>query len=171
MGFLEVFSSRRSFRSGIEPLCLMSPALTGRFFTTNATWEAQVSYTYTSVQSLSHVWLFKTPWTAAHQASLSITNSWSLLKTHVHRLSDAIQSSHLLSSPFPPTINLSQHQGLFKWVSSSHRVAKVHLFPFFLDSHVRDIIQYFSFSVWLTSLSVTISKYWINNFETSLTYI
>ena len=33
-----------------------------------------------SVQSLSHVWLFATPWTAAHQASLSITNSWSLLK-------------------------------------------------------------------------------------------
>ena len=35
---------------------------------------------FTSVQSLSHVWLFATPWTAAHQASLSITNSWSLLK-------------------------------------------------------------------------------------------
>ena len=37
-----------------------------------------------SVQSLSHVRLFATPWTAAGQASLSITNSWSLLKTHVH---------------------------------------------------------------------------------------
>ena len=35
---------------------------------------------FSSVQSLSHVWLFATPWTAAHQASLSITNSWSLLK-------------------------------------------------------------------------------------------
>ena len=33
-----------------------------------------------SIQSLGHVWLFATPWTAAHQASLSITNSWSLLK-------------------------------------------------------------------------------------------
>ena len=38
---------------------------------------------------------------------------------------DAIQPSHPLSSPFPPTLNLSQHQGLFKWVSSSHQVAKV----------------------------------------------
>ena len=45
--------------------------------------------------------------------------------THVHRVGDAIQSSHPLSSPSPPTFNLSQHQGLFQWVSSSHQVAKV----------------------------------------------
>ena len=42
--------------------------------------EASVSYIFSSVQSLSCVRLFATPWTAAHQASLSITNSWSLLK-------------------------------------------------------------------------------------------
>ena len=46
-------------------------------------------------------------------------------QTHVHRVSDAIQASHLLSSPSSPALNLSQHQGLFKWVSSSHQVAKV----------------------------------------------
>ena len=46
-------------------------------------------------------------------------------QTHVHRVTDAIQPSHSLSSPSPPTLNLSQHQGLFKWVSSSHQVAKV----------------------------------------------
>ena len=40
-------------------------------------------------------------------------------QTHVHWVSDAIQPSHPLSSPSPPTFNLSQHQGLFKWVSSS----------------------------------------------------
>ena len=40
-------------------------------------------------------------------------------QTHVHRVSDATQSSHPLSSPSPPALNLSQHQGLFKWVSSS----------------------------------------------------
>jgi len=80
---------------------------------------------FSSIQSLSHVWLFATPWTAAHQASLSITNSRSLLKTHVHRISDVIQPSHPLSSPSPPTFNLFQHQGLFKWVSSSHQVAKI----------------------------------------------
>ena len=46
-------------------------------------------------------------------------------QTHVHQVSDAIQPFHTLSSPSPPSLNLSQHQGLFKWVSSSHNVAKV----------------------------------------------
>ena len=46
-------------------------------------------------------------------------------QTHVHRVGDAIQPSHLLLSPSPPAFNLSQHQGLFKWVSSVHQVAKV----------------------------------------------
>ena len=48
-----------------------------------------------------------------------------LTQTCVHRVGDAIQPSHPLSSPSPPALNLSQHQGLFKWVSSSHQVAKV----------------------------------------------
>ena len=46
-------------------------------------------------------------------------------QTHVHWVGDAIQLAHPLSSPFLPTFNLSQHQGLFKWVRSSHQVAKV----------------------------------------------
>ena len=46
-------------------------------------------------------------------------------QTHVHWVGDAIQLSHPLSSPSPPALNLSQHQGLFKWVSSLHQVAKV----------------------------------------------
>ena len=46
-------------------------------------------------------------------------------QTHVHWVGDAIQPSQLPSSPSPPALNLSQHQGLFKWVSSSHQVAKV----------------------------------------------
>ena len=45
-------------------------------------------------------------------------------QTHVHRVGDAIQSSHPLLSPSPPALNLSQHQGLFKWVSSLHQVSK-----------------------------------------------
>ena len=64
------------------------------------------------------------PWTAACQASLSITNS--------QNYSDSCpssqwchQPSHPLLSPSPSTLNLSQHQGLFQWVSSSHQVAKV----------------------------------------------
>ena len=48
-----------------------------------------------------------------------------LTQTHVHRVGDAIQPSHSLSSPSPPAFNLSQHQGLFQWVNSLHQVAKV----------------------------------------------
>ena len=47
------------------------------------------------------------------------------IQTHVHWVHDAFQSSHPLSSPSPPAFNLSQHQGLFQWVNSSHQVAKV----------------------------------------------
>ena len=46
-------------------------------------------------------------------------------QTHIHWAGDAIQPSHSLSSPSPPSFNLSHHQGLFKWVSSSNQVAKV----------------------------------------------
>ena len=46
-------------------------------------------------------------------------------QTCVHRVSDAIQPSHPLSSPSPPAPNTSQHQGLFQWVNSLHEVAKV----------------------------------------------
>ena len=82
-----------------------------------------------SVQSLSCVWLFATPWIAARQASLSITNSRSLLKLVPIQL--VMPSSHLiLSSPSPPAANPSQHQGLFQWVSSSHEVAKYWSFSF-----------------------------------------
>ena len=48
-----------------------------------------------------------------------------LTQTHVHRVGDTIQPSPPLSSPSPPAFNLSQDQGFFKWVSSSHQVAKV----------------------------------------------
>ena len=77
-----------------------------------------------SVQWLSHVRLFETPWTSAHQASLS-KQLPEFTQTHVHWVGDAIQPSHPLVSPSPPALNLSQHWGLFKWVSSSHQVAKV----------------------------------------------
>ena len=94
------------------------------FLATSATWESIYTIRSTSsVQSLSHVQLFATPWIAAHQASLSVTNSRT--QTHVHRVSDAIQPSHPLSSPSPPAPNPSQHQSLFHWVSSSHEVARV----------------------------------------------
>ena len=87
------------------------------------------SVQFSSVQSLSRVWLFATQLTAACQASISITNFWSLLKL-MSIESVAIQQSHPLSSPCPPAFNLSQHQGLSKWVSSSHRWPKYWNFSF-----------------------------------------
>ena len=79
---------------------------------------------FSSVQSLSRVWLFETPWAAARQASLSITKLLELAQAHVHRWCHRTISSSIV--PFsPPAFNLFQHQGLFKWVSSSHQLAKV----------------------------------------------
>ena len=78
-----------------------------------------------SVQSLSLVWLFKSPWITARQASLSITNSRSSPKPVSIEL--VMPSNHLIlcHSSSLPALNLSQHQSLFKWVSSSHQVARV----------------------------------------------
>ena len=80
--------------------------------------------TFSSVQLLSRVRLFVTPWITALQASLSITNSRSYsnscpLSWCCHQ---AISSS---VAPSPPAPNPSQHQVLFQWVNSSHEVAKV----------------------------------------------
>ena len=79
---------------------------------------------FSSVHSLGHVRLCNpmdcgTPGLPVHHQSPEPT------QTHVHSVSDAIQPSHPLSSPSPPTFNLSQHQGLIQLVSSSHEVAKV----------------------------------------------
>ena len=81
---------------------------------------SSILYTFSSVQSLSRVQLFVTPWTAARQASLSITNSRSPPKPM--SIDSVMPSNHLilchplllLPSIFPT------HQGLFQWVSSSH---------------------------------------------------
>ena len=82
-------------------------------FLINFFFTIQLLYVYlyiNSVQSLSPVRLFVTLQTAALQASLSNTNSRSLL----HQVGDAIQPSHPLLSPSPPAFNLSPHQGLFQ---------------------------------------------------------
>ena len=82
------------------------------------------------VQSLSHVQLLATPLAEACQASLPFTISWSLLKFMLF-VGDAIsQPSHPLSPPSSPAFNLSQLQGLFQWVGSSHQVAKYYSFSF-----------------------------------------
>ena len=78
-----------------------------------------------AVQLLSRVQHFVTPWTAAHQASLSLHHLLERAQTQVHWVSNALQPSHPLSSPSPPALNLSQHQGLFRRVGSSHYMAEV----------------------------------------------
>ena len=74
---------------------------------------------FSSVQSLGRVQLFVTPWTAACQASLSITNSQSPLKPM--SIESVMPSNHLIL--WPPLLLL--HQGLSQWVRSSHQVGKV----------------------------------------------
>ena len=78
-----------------------------------------------SVQSLSRVRLFATPMNRSMQGLPVHQEPPEFTQTHVHRVSDAIQPSHPLSSPSPPAPNYSQHQRLFQWVNSSHEVATV----------------------------------------------
>ena len=81
--------------------------------------EVQFSSVAQSCPTLCYLMNYSTPGLPIHHQLPEST------QTQVHWVSDAIQPSHPLCSPFPPTPNLSQHQGLFKWVSSSHQVAKV----------------------------------------------
>ena len=79
-----------SFSRGSNPCHLHSRRI---LYHLNHQWSSYI-YTFSSVQSLSHVWLFATPWIAARQASLSITNSQSLLKPMTIEL--VMPSSHLI---------------------------------------------------------------------------
>ena len=91
----------------------------------NLAWRIVSMPLFNSVQLLSRVWLFVTPMDCSTPGLLVHYQLLEFTQTHVHWVGDAIQPSHPLSSPSPPALNLSQHQGLFKWVSSSHQVAKV----------------------------------------------
>ena len=75
------------------------------------------------VQLLSRVRLFVTPWTAAHQASMSFTISQCLLKLMSIEL--VMPSNYFIHCPSSSAFNLSQHQGFLQWVGYSHQVAKV----------------------------------------------
>ena len=82
-------------------------------------WRVQLSSVAQSCPTLCDPMNPSTPGLPVHHQLPEFT------QTHVHRVSDAIQPSHPLSSPSPPAPNPSQHQGLFQWVNSSHEVAKV----------------------------------------------
>ena len=77
------------------------------------------------VQLISRVSLFVTPWTVARQAPLSSTISQNLFK--IMSIESVMLSNHLILwwNPSSSALNLSQHQGLFQWVSSSHQMTKV----------------------------------------------
>ena len=85
-------------------------------------WQVQLSCTLVSNSLQTH---------GLQHSRLLYHQLLELAQTHVRRVNDAIQSSHPLSSPFPPAFSLYehqglyQHQGLFKWVRSSHQTAKV----------------------------------------------
>ena len=87
-----------------------------------------------------------------------------LTQTYVHWVGDAIQPPHPLSSPSPPAFNLSQHQGLFKWVSSSHQVAKVLEFQLQHQSFLMNIQDWFSlgWTGWISLQSKGLSSVFFN---------
>ena len=78
-----------------------------------------------TVHLLNCVRLFANPMDCSMRALPVHHQLLELTQTHVHWVGKAIQPSHPLSSPCPPTFSLFQHQGLFQWVSSSLQVAKV----------------------------------------------
>ena len=86
----------------------------GRFFTIWANLVVQFSSVTQSCPTLCDTMDYTTPGFPVHHQLLEIA------QTHVHRVCDAIQPSHPLLSPSPPTFSLSQHQGLFQWFSSLH---------------------------------------------------
>ena len=121
-------SSIGSSWPGMKPVSLSSPALAGRFFTISTTWEAYV-YKW---MLFSHCCcsVTKSCLTLGDHMDCSMTGfpvTHHLLKfaqVHVHWISDAIQTSHPLSSS-SSAFSLSQHQDLFQWVGCSYPMAKV----------------------------------------------
>ena len=85
-------------------------------------------------------------------------------QTQVHSVSDAIQQSHPLSFPSPPSFNLSQHQGLSKWLGSSYQVAKVLEFQFQHQSFEWIIQDWFPLGLtgWISFLSKGLSRLFSN---------
>ena len=99
---------------GVKQSCVLSPCL----FSLYAEFSS-VQFSHSVVSDSLRPHCLSTPGFPVHHQLPEIA------QTHVHWVSDAIQPSYSLSSPSPPTFNLSQHQGFFQWVSSSHQVAKV----------------------------------------------
>ena len=114
---------------GIEPSSLVYPELAEGLFTTTTTLEAtQKSVQFSAVTRLCST--LCNPMDCGMPGLPVYHRLPEFTQTHVHWVSDAIQPSHPLSSPSPPPFNLSQNQGLFRWISSLHQVAKYWSFNF-----------------------------------------
>ena len=114
-----------------DPTDPTSAALQVESLVTEPSWEPLFWNQFSPLAQ--RVWLFATPCTLPCQASLSITNSWSLHKLMSIKLV-MLSNQLILSTPSRPAFDLSQHQGLFQWVSSLHQVAKVLEFQLQLQS-------------------------------------
>ena len=94
------------------------------------------------VQSLSHVWLFETPWSACSTPGFSVLHHLpEFAQTHVHWVSEAIQPSHPLLSPSPPAFTISQHQGLSSESALSIRWPKCWSFNINLSNDYSGLIS------------------------------
>ena len=109
--------------------CLLSPKLAGGFLTTSAPYYGHFQ-THIKIERVQFIFAQSCP-TLSDPMDCSMPGCpvhhqlLELAQTHIYWVGDTIQPSHPLLSPSPPVFNLSQHQGLFQWVSSSHQVAKV----------------------------------------------
>ena len=104
----------------------ISPALAGRFFTTEPLGKPHLGCSCCSCCcSVAKMCLTLCNTMVCSVPGVPVLHYFTeFAQTYVHRVSDTIQPSQPLSPPSPPALNLSHHQGLFQWVSSSHQVAK-----------------------------------------------
>ena len=109
------------------PVGSLPAELSGKPITTTCSMKTYL-FSLSSVQFISVTQLCLTLCDPMNHSTPGLPVHHQLLEldqTQVHWVSDAMQPFHPLLSPSPPAFSLSQHQGLFKWVSSSHQVAKV----------------------------------------------
>ena len=155
--WVAVYSFRGSSQPGIEP---SFPASQAWFFTI---WATRYDRMFSSVAQLCPTLCnptdCSTPGFPVHHQHLK------LAQTHVCRVGDAIQPPQPLSSPPPSALNLSQHQGLFfKWISSSHQVAKsigVSASASVLPVNIRDWFS-LGWSGWISLQAKGLSKVFSN---------
>ena len=132
-------------RGGYHYVCIFKTLMMALIFIFPGIWIFWAEYTsregtflgssilvfiFVVVQSLSPVWFFETPWTAAHQAWLSFTISWSLL--NLMSIKSVIPSNHLIlcHSTSSPALSLSHHQSVFQWWALCIRWSKYWSFSF-----------------------------------------